>query len=141
MATFSVHGFTEMMTQLNKLADSEAIALDMVKGGQQTLYSKMYSVAQAQPYPESVTGALKKSLKKMPVKTKSGTVLGYVKYYGYDKGRKTANGKGVPNTIKAIALEYGTCKQAPSPFVKDSVDVAEPEVLETMQNEFNKHIQ
>ena len=141
MANFAIHGFTEFMTQLNKLADSEAIALDMVKGGQQTLYNKMYSVAQAQPYPESVTGALKKSLKKMRVKNKSGTVLGYVKYYGYDKGRKTKDGKGVPNTVKAIALEYGASGRPAHPFVKDSVDTAEPEVLETMQNEFNKHIQ
>lgn len=141
MAEFTIHDFTGLMAQVDKLIDSEEIALDMVKAGQQTLYNKMYSITQAQPFPTSVTGALKKALKKMKVKNKSGTILGYVKFWGYDRGRPSKDGKGVPNTFKAIALEYGASGLDPHPFVRDSVEEAELEVLETMQNEFNKHIQ
>lgn len=140
MAHFAVFGMSDLMKQLDKLADSEAIAIDMAKEGQQTLYNKMYSAAQVQPVPTSVTGELKKSLKKMKIKNKNGVVFAYVKFYGYDKGRKTKDGKGVPNTLKAMALEYGRSKRSARPFVRDSVESAEVEVLTVMQSEFNKHI-
>lgn len=91
----------------------------------------------------SDSGDLEKSLKfKKAKRAKTGAYIATVKPAGYSqaqgKGRKKR--KKVANSIKLIALEYGTSKQNPTPVIQKAINRCEKECQEKMQQEFEKRI-
>ena len=80
------------------------------------------------------TGALRKSLRISKAKTmRNGGFYGYVHFAGKDED-------GVSNALKAITIEYGKKGQAARPFIERIVRYAEPEILDKMQEVFNREV-
>lgn len=78
------------------------------------------------------TGDLKRSLRISKAKsTRFGGFYGYIHFAGKDK-------EGVSNALKAIIIQYGKKGQAARPFIERVVKYAEPEILDKMQEVFNR---
>ena len=96
------------------------------------------------------TGELINSIKAKKAKpVKGGGYYGYVTATGVAKGKvyKRARKKGgystegYRNYQKMLALEFGTSKQPPTPFLQSAVNDAESEVLSKMQEVFNREVE
>ena len=91
------------------------LADEVRKGLEKNLQGSKYS-----------TGDLLDSLGTTPVGVdKNGVYNAKVGFSGYDR-------KGVPNALKARAMESGTSRQPKKPFVRPAVNRAKKRVLEEM---------
>lgn len=88
------------------------------------------------------TGKMRDGIKaKKPSKTKSGAHLLPIVFTGSET-RKTKDGKStkVPNAVKAAVAEYGKSGEGAKPFIRPAVAETEKEVIEKMQEVFNREM-
>jgi len=79
------------------------------------------------------TGALLSSLSLTPMRDDNGWST-RLTFLGVD-------GKGTPNAIKAAALEYGTSKQAKTPFLRPAIKKVQAEANAKMNAKMNELIE
>ena len=86
------------------------------------------------------TGQLKKSIKSnKPKKTKSGAWISAITFNGKNKkSLKNGEERETPNGRVAAVLEFGTSEERARPFVRPAVAECENEVVEKMQEVFNR---
>lgn len=128
MATMSSQGIDEFVKKLEQLeSGAEEVADKMLIAGANVLKSDLRSAAEA----HKDTGAMASSIKVSKVSRKSSNEASIsVRPTGKDS-------KGVRNMEKAGRLEYGTSKQAATPFIQPTVESSEAEVLKTMTEVFD----
>lgn len=128
MAKMTIKGLDEYIQKLSLLgpkmpevakravkAGVSPLADEVRKGLEKNLQGSKYS-----------TGDLFNSLGVTPVGVdKNGVYNAKVGFSGYDR-------KGVPNVLKARAMESGTSRQPKKPFVRPAVNRAKKKVLEEM---------
>ncbi len=88
------------------------------------------------------TGKMRDGIKaQKPTKTKSGAHVLPIVFTGSET-RKTKDGKStkIPNAIKAAVTEYGKSNQEAQPFIRPAVAETEKEVVEKMQEVFNREV-
>jgi HK97 gp10 family phage protein len=134
MADFSFSMPDDFQQTLSKLAEMDEIAPKMIDAATPIVAESVKRNLQ----PRKRTGALIDSVTpENAKKSKKGIWQGRVIFKGYEK--KGPNSK-VSNNQKAISLEYGTSKQAASPFMEKSVRDVESEVAYKMQEVFNQEV-
>ena len=88
------------------------------------------------------TGKMRDGIKATkPKKTKDGAHIISIVFSG-SESRKTKDGKitKVPNAIKAAVTEYGKSDQEAQPFIRPAVAETEKQVVEKMQEVFNREM-
>ena len=92
--------------------------------------------------PHDKTGELAKSITVASMKTGNGMVQTVVFFSGYDTTHKSKSyPNGVPNAIKAAALESGTSKQRKTPFIAPACKAVRERANALMQQELDNQIQ
>lgn len=136
MARFKCTGIGLYVDQLQKLGnrtvgvmkmgtyDGAAIIADEVKKGLQS----------AIRHQDESTGDLEKSMYLAHMVDENGYIYTEIGFAGYDS-------KGVPNILKARALESGTSKQKKSPFVRKAFNSARDRCMAAMQKTVDEEIQ
>ncbi len=115
---------------LNELILTDEIAEEMINGAL-SIYQKAIQRSLSR---HKRTGALIDSVKvKKAKKTRNGAHIGQVTFDGKD-------GKGVPNIVKAIAIQYGTSKQSATPFMESAQNDCEQEAIDKMQEIYNERM-
>ncbi len=154
MGKFTFDISDDFVKQLGNLADVERIAPMMlneatpilrdaikrkVKSDYSTKGRKMYYVKKEGLFNDQYgyynqTGSLFEGVKmSRSRKIKNGGFYANVYFTGYDKN-------GVSNAQKAIMLEYGTKHSNARPFMAKVVRSCENEVLDKMQEVFNREV-
>lgn len=145
MAKFKCEGIELYIDQLEKLEkhtisvmkqgtfDGAAIVADEVK-------SRLKSVIR---HPTESTGALVNSMYLAKMKDENGYVYTEIGFAGYDPDRKPTKGypHGVPNIIKARAMESGTSRQKKTPFIRPAFNAAKEKCMAAMQKTVDKEIE
>jgi len=145
MARFDINVSDDFFRQLNKLAEVDRIAPQMIDEAlpilEETFKRNLQSVM------KNPTGELMGSIKIKGAKpVKGGGFFGYVTAIGVAKGksykRPQSGGrtKAEPyrNYQKILAIEFGTSKQNPKPFIAKTLNDSETEVLNKMQEVYNR---
>ena len=65
---------------------------------------------------------------------RNGNINTKIGFHGYDS-------KGIPNVVKARAMESGTSIQSKKPFVRPAVNRSKKKALEEMEKKFNEEIE
>ena len=137
MAKMAIHGFEKLELQLSTLGRrSIEIGGKAVKAGAGVLADQVRkNLEKNLANSEYSTGDLLDSLGVTPVKVdKNGVINAKVGFHGYDR-------KGVPNAIKARAMESGTSRQKKKPFIRPAIRTTEDKVYKTMQEVIDNEIQ
>lgn len=148
MANFIFDIPADFLKQLGKLQDIDRIAPIMIDEALPTLeesFKRNLNGVLKDP-----TGELLASIKMVTSKkVKNGGYYGYVTAKGASRKKmyKRRDFTGAikreepyRNYQKILALEYGTSKQSPRPFITRTINNAEPEVLRKMQEVFNREV-
>ena len=128
MAKMAVKGLDEYIDKLSKLGSKmPEVAKRAVKAGVNPLADEVRKQLEKNLQGSKYsTGDLLDSLGTTPVGVdKNGVYNAKVGFSGYDR-------KGVPNALKARAMESGTSRQPKKPFVRPAVNRAKKRVLEEM---------
>lgn len=128
MARFSAKGFKELSKKLSKLDhDTTEIAKQAVYEGASILADEIKTRLEGNLIgSKTSTGDLVDSFGVAPIQVKeNGDVDTVIGFHGYDR-------KGVPNQLKARAMESGTSKQPKRPFVRPAVQASRARVVERM---------
>lgn len=128
MAKMTVAGFDDYSKKLEKLGSSmPEVAKRAVKAGVNPLADEVRRQLENNLQgSEYSTGDLLNSLGVTPVDVdKNGVYNAKVGFHGYDR-------KGVPNALKARAMESGTSRQQKRPFLRPAVKRAKQKVLDEM---------
>ena len=129
MADFEFNIDADFLKELDVFSDSET-AMEMVNESLPILENSIKNALE----PHRQTGGLIKSVKSGKAKIASnGAIIGNVTFSGNDK-------KGNPNVVKATGLEYGNSHQAAKPFMSKAVRACEDEVLDKMQEIYNRKV-
>ena len=137
MAKMSVHGFKELEVKLSQLGRASAdIGKKAVKAGVGILADQvrknLEKNLQGSKYS---TGDLLDSLGVTPVGVdKNGVYNAKVGFSGYDR-------KGVPNALKARAMESGTSRQPKKPFLRPAIQATREKIEKTMEDVIDNEIQ
>jgi hypothetical protein len=146
MADFSFQMPDEFMEQLKQCANIDEIAPKMINEALPIVDRAFKRNLAA----HRDTGELIDSLKVLPaMRFKNGAWGGMITAIGTAKGkvykRKKALGatktEGYRNNQKLLALEYGTSKQKPTPVLDKTINDAESEVIDKMQDVFEREMQ
>lgn len=130
MAQFDIHGFDEMMAQLDRLGRFDEIAPKMLEEAVPILEEEV--IRQATSHWSS--GDMVKSIKK------TGATAGKMGGY-YISVRPTGKDKrGVRNMEKMVWLEFGVKGRPAVPVLTTAVLNAKPRVLAKMQEIFNREV-
>ena len=134
----SIYGFTELEKQLSSLgSQSKEIGKKAVREGAGILADQVRSnLMKNLTGSKYSTGDLEESLGVTPADVdKNGVINSKVGFHGYDR-------KGVPNVIKARAMESGTSTQRKRPFIRPAINKVKQKVEKAMEeiidNEINK---
>ena len=128
MAKMSVSGLDEYIDKLSKLGSKmPEVAKRAVQAGVNPLADEVRKqLEKSLQGSKFSTGDLLDSLGVTPVGVdKNGVYNAKVGFSGYDR-------KGVPNALKARAMESGTSRQPKKPFMRPAVNRAKKRVLEEM---------
>ena len=128
MAKMSVSGLDEYIDKLSKLGSKmPEVAKRAVQAGVNPLADEVRKQLEKNLQGSKYsTGDLLDSLGTTPVGVdKNGVYNAKVGFSGYDR-------KGVPNALKARAMESGTSRQPKKPFMRPAVNRAKKRVLEEM---------
>jgi len=128
MAKMSVSGLDEYIDKLSKLGSKmPEVAKRAVQAGVNPLADEVRKQLEKNLQGSKYsTGDLLDSLGVTPVGVdKNGVYNAKVGFSGYDR-------KGVPNALKARAMESGTSRQPKKPFMRPAVNRAKKRVLEEM---------
>lgn len=147
MGEFEIHGFDEMLAELDRIGRFEDAAPKMLEEAAPILQEEV--VRQAAQHKD--TGEMEASIKPTGVMAgKSGNYYICVRPTGYAskkwKYARKKDGKGegskrpVRNMEKLIWLEFGTKKQAATPILKTATANATPKVRRKLQEIFNREI-
>lgn len=92
--------------------------------------------------PHDQTGALADSITIAEMRVSGMEVNTVVFFRGYDTSHKSKSyPNGVPNAIKAAALESGTSKQRKTPFIAPAVKAVKERATALMQQQLDQEIQ
>lgn len=128
MAKMTVQGLDEYAAKLSNLGSKmPEVAKRAVKAGANPLADEVRRQLENNLKGSKYsTGDLLDSLGVTPVKVdKNGVYNAKVGFHGYDR-------KGVPNALKARAMESGTSRQPKKPFLRPAVNRAKQKCLEEM---------
>jgi len=128
MAKMSVSGLDEYIDKLSTLGSKmPEVAKRAVQAGVNPLADEVRKQLEKNLQGSKYsTGDLLNSLGVTPVGVdKNGVYNAKVGFSGYDR-------KGVPNALKARAMESGTSRQPKKPFMRPAVNRAKKRVLEEM---------
>lgn len=128
MAKMAVKGLDEYIQKLSSLGPKmPEVAKRAVQAGVNPLADEVRKQLEKNLQGSKYsTGDLLDSLGTTPVGVdKNGVYNAKVGFSGYDR-------KGVPNALKARAMESGTSRQPKKPFVRPAVNRAKKRVLEEM---------
>ena len=136
MAEFKFEIPAEITRQLQRIANLDDVAPKMIDEAGPILVASVKRRLAVHRH----TGALEQSVKfRKAKKAKGGGYYGKAYFDGYDRAAATpSNPQGVANDIKAMALEWGSSKQAATPFLVSAKKDCEREVVDTMQEVFNR---
>lgn len=137
MANMSVKGIDDYIAKLSQLGSKmPEVAKKAVKAGANPLADEirkgLEENLQGSKY---ATGDLLDSLGVSPAGVdKNGVYNAKVGFSGYDR-------KGVPNALKARAMESGTSTQPKKPFMRPAIKRAKKRVLEEMGKSIDADLQ
>lgn len=132
MAKFSFTMPDDFIEQLNKCSNIDKIAPKMIDEATPIVVDSIKNNLAN----HKNSGDLDKSVKaKKAEKGKYDGYYGRVYFAGYGSTKEK-----VPNALKAVALEYGTVNQVAEPFMDKSVNDVEKQVMDTMQEVFNREV-
>lgn len=136
MAKFTVDIPNDIHRQLQRIANLDDVAPQMIEEAAPHLVEAVKRRLAV----HRNTGALEQSVKFGEVKkARGGGYYGKSYFDGYDPATVTpSKPKGTANAIKAMALEWGSTKQAATPFLVSAKKDCEREVVDTMQEVFNR---
>jgi len=132
----SIYGFTELEKQLSSLSQgSIEIGKRAVRRGAGILADQVRAnLRKNLAGSEYSTGDLEESLGVTPAGVdKNGVINAKVGFDGYDR-------KGVPNQLKARAMESGTSRQRKRPFIRPAVNKAKQKVEKAMEQTIDEEI-
>ena len=87
------------------------------------------------------SGELEKSMTLTRMQTKKNYTYTKVLFVGYDTAKRSkAFPRGVPNAVKAAALESGTSKQPATHVISRAVKAATPAAIDAMRKAFDDAI-
>ncbi len=132
----SIYGFTELEKQLSSLSQgSIEIGKKAVRKGAGILADHVRAnLRKNLAGSEYSTGDLEESLGVTPAGVdKNGVINAKVGFDGYDR-------KGVPNQLKARAMESGTSRQRKRPFIRPAVNKAKQKVEKAMEQTIDEEI-
>lgn len=128
---FQTMGFDELEKELNKIADAERIACEVIDAAAPTLEKTLKNEIESVTTQEYSTGDLAKSIKATEAKVNGYGCFAAVKPTGTDS-------KGVRNGEKMAYMEYGTSKQEPKPVLRKVINKSEKECLDIMQRKYDE---
>lgn len=135
MAKFKFTGIDLYINQMEKLNghtvsvmkmgtyDGAAIIADEVRAGLKRVIR----------HPDDSTGDLANSMYLARIENKNGYVYTEIGFAGYDS-------KGVPNILKARAMESGTSRQPKTPFIRKAFNAAKEKCMAAMQKTVDEEI-
>lgn len=135
MGSFSFEIPKVLEEQLQKqLKDFDKIAPKMLEEAAPIVEKKVKEKAPVK------TGQLQKSVKiNKPKKSKSGAWISAITFNGKNKKTlKNGEERETPNATIAAVLEFGKSDRSARPFVRPAVAECENEVVEKMQEVFNR---
>lgn len=145
MGEFTFNISQDFIRKLGKMADVDKFASKMIDEALPILDRHIKAGLQS----HKGTGELLDSITIHHAKPmKMGGWYGYVTAKGVAKGKRYLRPKGggrfksegYRNYQKILALEYGTSKQKPTPFLTKAVKDSEAAVLSKMQEVFNREV-
>lgn len=132
MARFEMDGFDEMMQDLELLADLDEVANQMIDAASPIVARNMKKNIETAANRGYATGELAASVRATKAKQNNYGHFAAVGVTGTDS-------KGMRNAEKMAYLEYGTSKgQDAHPIMAKTLHQSEEEVVETMQQVFNR---
>lgn len=132
MARFEMNGVDEMMQELEQLADINEVANKMIDAASPTVASNLKKNIKAAANRGYATGELAASVKATKAKQNNYGHFAAVGVTGIDS-------KGMRNAEKMAYLEYGTSNgQTAHPVMEKTIHQSEDEVIEVMQQVFNR---
>lgn len=135
MGSFEFNIPDEFQKQLSKLANVDEVAPKMLEAAS-PIYEKYIkqSIVQSIQHKEKSTGDLVNSVKMSKVKKmRGGGVCVTAQFKGYDRRHNA-------NAVKAAGLEFGNSHQEARPFVARANATSKQEVVDAMQEVFNKEV-
>lgn len=127
---------------------AESICIEAIKEAAPILEESMKQTARAVVLHEGESEMVNSIAASQPKKTKDETAIiatvgprGYSDHYYTDKTSRKKRKYKVSNALKAIWKEYGIAgKQAASPFITQATQNAERNVIDKLQEAYNKRI-
>lgn len=130
MGKFDFNIPPDFIKTLGKLSDVDALAPKMIDEATPILQSSVKSTLSRHKQTGEMISSIKRTRAK---KKKNGGYIGTVRPTGTDA-------KGVRNMEKAAYLEYGTSKQAASPWIDAALGDCESAVLDSMKKTFEREV-
>lgn len=128
---------SEAIAQMEKMGELDRVAPIMLKKASKPVKNSLQRFAEV----HTRTGEMARSVRaQAPKKNKYGGWGSRVNFSGYDRNREPTPGypRGVPNAVKAAAIEYGNRNQRASPFVQAAADAAQDEAVSIMQKTYEE---
>lgn len=130
MSQFDINGLDDMMEDLQRMSDPDALAEKMLEAAAPIVERNL----KASVSTHSDTGAMAGSIR--ATKAQKGANGWHITVRPTGKDRK-----GVRNMEKMAYLEYGTSKQAATPVLAPAVRQSEGECIMAMQSVFDEATQ
>lgn len=133
MAEFDVHGFENLLTELDRIGRTDEVAPKMMNAGMEVLQEHI--IAEASKHED--TGEMVASIKPTGI-----TVSANGSYYmctrptGYDSRKR----QRIRNMEKLVYLEYGVKGRPATPVIKTAVIRAEQGVIQAMRKVFENEV-